>query len=70
MKLCMTELDILGKNVFASKVGKRWKYRVFLKLLKNLVIFFFQICSAMKICTMCCVPCEIWMGHNAPSQSD
>ena len=51
-KLCVTDLDFLGKIFFAQKFGKvdqRWaKNRVFFNILKDLVINFYWICSLMK----------------------
>ena len=63
MKLCRTELEFLEKAFFSSKnwgngpkIGKKWS---FLNLRKHLVIYFYWICSIMKICIIYCVPAQI-----------
>ena len=62
-KLCLTELDIFGKEVFAPKIGKMGlkyaKNSFFLELLKNVVINLYWICSIMKINIIYCVLAQI-----------
>ena len=46
-----------GKKFFTSKIGKMFCF--FLKLLTNLAINFYSICSVMKIYIIYCVPAQI-----------
>ena len=58
MKLCMAELDFLGKKICPKnwENGPRMGQKLFfLNLLKYLIINFYRICSLVNIC-ICCVP--------------
>ena len=50
---------IVGKNVFAPKMGIIVERQSFLSLLKNLVINFCGICSIMKVYINCCLLAQI-----------
>ena len=62
MKLCVTELDFLEKFFWPKcwengpKMGQK---QGFLKLLKDLVIKFYWICSIMKTYIIRCVPAQV-----------
>ena len=62
MKLCVTELDFLGKKFYPKNCENGPKIdqkQGFLNLLKNLVINLYWICSIMKIYIICCFPAQI-----------
>ena len=59
MKLCIAKLNFLDNFFLPPKLGKETKSRVFLNLLKDLVLNFYWICSIMKIDIIYCLPSRI-----------
>ena len=79
MKLCLTELDFLGKNILLLKLGKWSKMThkcFFFNLLKSLATNFYRICSVVNIVIICTNPMfgkhrfpEIWAKMLSVNQN-
>ena len=62
MKMCAIEPDFLEKLFYPQNWEngpQKGQKQVFLNLLKDLVVNFHSICSAMKNYIVCCVPAQV-----------